>query len=88
MANIKSQVKRNKQNEIRRIRNKSVRSELRTRVRNALEAAEGGEAEVAKEAFRNAQKRIDEAASRGIIHANTAARRKARLAAKLRNSLT
>ncbi len=77
MANIKSQIKRNLQNERRRLRNKGVRSELRTRTRNALSAAEsGGDRD---EALRLAVKRIDQAAAKGVIHKNTAARRKSRL---------
>ncbi|MBW3580195.1 MAG: 30S ribosomal protein S20 [Actinomycetota bacterium] len=78
MANIKSQIKRNLQNERRRLRNKAVRSELRTRTRSAITAAEAG-AENRVEALRLAVKRLDEAASKGVIHKNTAARRKSRL---------
>lgn len=79
MANIKSQMKRNRQNETRNLRNKSIRSELKTRVKNALEAAEAGDAEKAEELTRQAQKRIDMAVTKGILHKNTAARRKAKL---------
>lgn len=82
MANIKSQIKRNKQNEKRRIRNKAVRSELRTRTKNAVATAEAG-AENAAEAERLAMKRIDKAATKGVIHKNAAARRKSRLAKRL-----
>lgn len=78
MANIKSQIKRNKTNETRRLRNKGVRSELKTRVKTAVSAAEGG-AETAGEALRTAVVRLDQAASKGIIHKNQAARRKSRL---------
>ncbi|CAN5689604.1 MAG: 30S ribosomal protein S20 [Actinomycetota bacterium] len=78
MANIKSQIKRNLQNEKRRVRNKGVRSELRTRTRNALTSADSGGAD-RDEALRLAVKRIDQAASKGVIHKNTAARRKSRL---------
>jgi small subunit ribosomal protein S20 len=78
MANIKSQIKRNLQNEKRRVRNKGVRSELRTRTRNALTSADSGGAD-RDEALRLAIKRIDQAASKGVIHKNTAARRKSRL---------
>jgi small subunit ribosomal protein S20 len=87
MANIKSQIKRNRQNEVRHARNKSVRAELKTRVRRVLEAVEAGDAGAAREALLVAQRRIDMAASKGIIPANTAARRKARLARRV-NSLT
>ena len=78
MANIKSQIKRNKQNEKRRLRNKAVRSELRTRVKNAIGTAPAGGADAA-EALRQAIKRIDKAAAAGVIHKNQAARRKSRL---------
>ncbi len=79
MANIRSQIKRNRQNERRQLRNKSVRSELRTRSRRAVEAAAAG-ADDAGEMLRLAVKRIDKAAAKGIIHPNQAARRKSRLA--------
>ncbi len=87
MANIKSQIKRNRQNEARRIRNKGVRSELKTRARAALDAARSGDAAAAEEALRVAQRRIDKAAAAGVIHMNTAARRKARLANQIRDEL-
>jgi len=77
VANIKSQIKRNRQNERRRLRNKAVRTELKTRTRNAMEAAESGE-DLA-EAAAAAMKRIDKAADQGVLHPNTAARRKSRL---------
>ena len=78
MANIKSQIKRNRQNEVRRLRNKAVRSELKTRVKRAVTLAdEGGETSV--EATRLAVKRLDKAAAKGVIHKNAAARRKSRL---------
>jgi small subunit ribosomal protein S20 len=78
VANIKSQIKRNKQNERRRLRNKAVRSELKTRQKLAITAAEtGGEDTV--ELTREAMKRLDKAASKGVIHKNQAARRKSRL---------
>ncbi|MDH5372313.1 MAG: 30S ribosomal protein S20 [Acidimicrobiia bacterium] len=79
MANIKSQIKRNRQNVTRNERNKGFRSELKTRVKNALEAAEAGDADQAQELTRLAQKRIDMAVTKGIMHRNTAARRKAKL---------
>lgn len=81
MANIKSQIKRNRQNETRRERNKAVNSELKTRAKNVVAAAEAGEG--AEDAYRLAQKRIDMAVSKGVLHKNTAARRKARLARKV-----
>jgi small subunit ribosomal protein S20 len=78
VANIKSQIKRNKTNEKRRLRNKSVRSELRTRVKVAVNDAAAG-AETTAESLRLAIKRIDKAAAAGVIHKNQAARRKSRL---------
>jgi small subunit ribosomal protein S20 len=78
MANIKSQIKRNRQNEKARLRNKAVRSELKTRTKRALGAAEQGD-ENSAVITREAIKRIDMAASKGVIHKNTAARRKSRL---------
>ena len=87
MANIQSQKKRNRQNETARIRNKSVRSELNTRTRNAVEAAEAGNADEAYSALKAAQKRIDMAASKGLLHKRTAARRKSRLAKQVAKTL-
>jgi small subunit ribosomal protein S20 len=78
MANIKSQIKRNKQNEVRHQRNKAVRSELKTRTKNAVTAAVAGAPDT-EERLRMAIKRIDKAAAKGVIHANQAARRKSRL---------
>jgi small subunit ribosomal protein S20 len=81
VANIKSQMKRNRQNEKRRLRNRAVRSELLTREKAAM-AAVGTENEA--EALRLTIKRIDKAASKGVIHKNTAARRKSRLMARIK----
>ncbi|MDP8937251.1 MAG: 30S ribosomal protein S20 [Actinomycetota bacterium] len=78
MANIKSQIKRNRQNEVRRLRNKAARSEIKTRVKNAVAAAEAGAGD-GVDALRLAVKRIDKAAAKGIIHKNQAANRKSRL---------
>jgi small subunit ribosomal protein S20 len=78
VANIRSQMKRNRQNERRRLHNKAVRSEMRTRSKRALRAFTD-ESEDAGEALRLAVKRIDKAASRGVIHPNQAANRKSRL---------
>jgi small subunit ribosomal protein S20 len=78
VANIKSQIKRNRQNEARRMRNKAVRSELKTRRKNA-EAAAGSGDENAANLLQLAVKRIDMAASKGVIHKNKAARDKSRL---------
>lgn len=87
MANIASQIKRNKQNEKRRIANKGVRSELRTRVKAAETAATDG-AEDLEEATRLAMKRIDKAAAKGVIHKNEASRRKSRLAKRIARTST
>ena len=81
MANIKSQIKRNRSNERRRLRNQGVRSELKTRVKSAATALETG-ADDAPEAVRLAQKRLGKAASKGRIHKNQAARRTSRLMKK------
>jgi small subunit ribosomal protein S20 len=78
MANIKSQVKRNRQNETRRLRNKAVRSELKTRVKLAVDAVDAG-AEDAPNKVRLAQKRLDKAGAKGRIHKNQAARRTSRM---------
>ncbi|HEY7916972.1 MAG TPA: 30S ribosomal protein S20 [Acidimicrobiales bacterium] len=78
MANIKSQIKRNRQTIKRQARNKAVRSELRTRTKRAVNAIDEG-AENSDEALRLAVKRIDKAAAKGVIHKNQAANRKARL---------
>ena len=82
MANIKSQIKRNRQNEVRRLRNKQVRSEIQTRTKTVLAAAQGGE-ETA-ESLKAAIKRIDSAVSKGVLHKNTAARKKSRLVKQIR----
>jgi small subunit ribosomal protein S20 len=78
VANIKSQIKRNRTNEISRLRNKAAKSEVKTRVKTAIQAAEEG-SETAVESLRMAVKRLDKAASRGIIHKHQASNRKARL---------
>ena len=78
MANIKSQEKRNRQNERRRMANKSIRSEMKTRISTAIEAAQSGDPETDLK-VRQAQQRIDSACSKGVIHANRAARLKSRL---------
>jgi small subunit ribosomal protein S20 len=78
MANIKSQKKRNIQNEKRRVRNVAVRSELKTRTKAAQTAAETG-AEDTVERLILAQKRLGKSGAKGIIHKNQAARRTSRL---------
>jgi small subunit ribosomal protein S20 len=86
VANIKSQIKRIGQNEKRRVRNKAVKSELKTAVRRFREAADAGDAETARTALRSASRLLDKAASKGVIHANQAANRKSAMAARA-NSL-
>ena len=78
MANIKSQKKRNRQNEKRRLRNKAVRSELKTRVKRVEDGAATGADDVS-ELRRLAQKRLDKAGSKGVVHPNQAARRVSRM---------
>jgi small subunit ribosomal protein S20 len=85
VANIKSQIKRNKQNLVRHERNKAVRSELKSRAKSAVTAAEAGADDV-DERLRAAIKRLDKAASKGVIHKNQAARRKSRLVARVRQA--
>lgn len=80
MANIKSQIKRNRTNEKARVRNKAVKSSLKTSVRKVREAAAGGDAEKAKELARAASRDLDKAASKGVIHKNQAANRKSAVA--------
>jgi small subunit ribosomal protein S20 len=79
MANIKSQIKRNRQTEVRQERNKARRSEMKTAIKRALEAAEAGDADRAAELAVAAQQSIDKAVSSGIIKKNTASRRKSQL---------
>jgi len=81
MANIQSQKKRNRQNEKRRIRNKGVRSELKTRVKAAQTSIASG-SDAAADDIRIAQKRLDKASTKGVIHKNAAARRTSRLMKK------
>ena len=80
MANIKSQIKRNRQNEKARLRNKSVKSSLKTAIRKFREAADAGDVETATTLMRDASKALDKAASKGVIHANQAANRKSAMA--------
>jgi small subunit ribosomal protein S20 len=80
VANIKSQLKRIKTNEKRRLRNKSVKSELRTAVRAFREAAASGDQERTAATLKAATRKLDKAASKGVIHKNQAANRKSGLA--------
>ena len=87
MANIKSQKKRNRQNEVARQRNKAMRSELKTRTSTVLEAAEAGDAATANAELQKTQKRTDMATSKGLLHKSTASRRKSRLAKQVAKTL-
>jgi small subunit ribosomal protein S20 len=80
VANIKSQIKRNRQNEKARLRNKAVKSELKTSVRKFREAADTGDVDAATTAMRAACRSLDKAASKGVIHKNQAANRKSAIA--------
>lgn len=80
MANIKSQIKRNRQNEKRRLRNKAVKSSLKTAIRKFNTAVEAGDAATAGTLLRDASRRLDQAASKGVIHKNQAANRKSAIA--------
>ena len=80
MANIKSQIKRIRTNEVARQRNKQVKSALKTAVRHFREAADAGSKDDALAAFSVASRQLDKAASKGVIHKNQAANRKAAMA--------
>ena len=80
MANIKSQLKRIKTNEKARLRNKSVKSSLKTSIRRFRDAADDGERDEALTAMRVASRQLDKAVSKGVIHANQAANKKSAMA--------
>ena len=80
MANIKSQIKRIKTNEKARQRNKSVKSSVKTAIRKFREAADAGEKETAIELMRDASRKLDKAAGKGVLHANQAANKKSAMA--------
>jgi small subunit ribosomal protein S20 len=80
VANIKQQAKRNRTNERRRLRNKSVKSSVRTSIRKFREAAEAGEKDKAAELLVSTTRKLDKAASKGVIHKNQAANKKSALA--------
>ena len=82
MANIKSQIKRNKQNEKRHQRNKAVKSGLKTAVRKFRDAADAGDKDNAATLARDAGRKLDKAVSKGVIHKNQAANRKSAIAKK------
>ena len=80
MANIKSQIKRIATNKKSQDRNKAVKSEVKTAVRSAREAVVAGDAAKAATALALASKKLDKAASKGVIHKNQAANRKSAIA--------
>jgi small subunit ribosomal protein S20 len=80
VANIKSQIKRIRTNEAARLRNKSVKSALKTSIRRFREAADTGNRDAALTALRDASRRLDKAVSKGVIHANQAANKKSAMA--------
>jgi small subunit ribosomal protein S20 len=82
VANIKSQIKRNRQNERRRVRNKAVRSRLKTEVKKVEAGAAAGDAGSAEQ-LRSTARLLDKAASKGVVHKRTAARRKSKLARRV-----
>lgn len=86
MANIKSQVKRNRTNELARVRNQSVRSSLRTAIRKFRGAVEAGDKAVATELLVSTSRELDKAVSKGVVHRNQAANKKSSMA-KAANSL-
>ena len=84
MANIKSQIKRNRQNEKRRLRHKSVKSSLKTAVRKFHQsAAAGADTEATAALLRDPSRKLDQAVSKGVIHKNQAANRKSAIAKRL-----
>ena len=86
MANIKSQIKRNKTNESARLRNKATKSSLKTAVKRFRSAADAGDQTAAAAALHDASRKLDKAASKGVIHKNQAANRKSAMAKQLGNA--
>jgi small subunit ribosomal protein S20 len=86
MANIKSQIKRIRTNEAARVRNKSVKSSVKTAIRKFREAAAAGDKDKAIEQLQIASRSLDKAASKGVLHPNQAANKKSAMA-KVANSL-
>lgn len=84
MANIQSQIKRNRQTLVRRQRNKNTRTALKTYLKRFRTALDTGDREAATAAFGDAARRLDKAASKGVVHANFAANHKAKMAKHLR----
>jgi len=83
LANLRSQIKRNRQNEKRRLRNRVYRGRARTYVRKAQASFEAGDVELARQSTQDAIVALDKAAQKGVIHKNNAARRKSRLMKRL-----
>ena len=83
LANIKSQIKRNKTNEKARQRNKAVRTEVRSYVRVVRENIAAGKKDEAQQAYAVAARKLDKAVSKGVLHKNNAANRKSRLATQI-----
>ena len=83
MANIKSQIKRNGQNDEAAARNRAAKSEFKTAIRKFREAADSGDRAQAESLMRDASQLVDKAVSKGVIHANQAANKKARMADRL-----
>lgn len=83
MANIKSQIKRIRTNETARLRNKSVKSSLKTAIRSFRTAADSGDREAATVALTSAARQLDKAASKGVIHPNQAANKKSAMAQRV-----
>ena len=86
MPNTKSAAKRLRQNTLRRASNRSVKRDVRTRYRKVIAALEAGKAEEARTLFRDATKKLDQAAAKRVLHRNAAARLKSRLAARMKQS--
>ena len=82
MANIKSQIKRNRQNEKARMRNKAVKSSLKTEIRKFHTVAGSGDVEAAGKQLRIANRQLDKAVSKGVLHRNQAANRKSAITNK------
>jgi small subunit ribosomal protein S20 len=83
VANIKSQIKRNRQTLVRTERNKAVRSGVKTALRKFRSAVESGDADQARGAYRDATATLDKAVSKGVLHKNNAANKKSRMAKAL-----
>jgi small subunit ribosomal protein S20 len=86
MPNTKSAKKRLRQSLERRTRNRAVKSSLKTQIKKVLTAVEGGDTATSDTEFRAAAKRLDQAAAKGVIHRNKAARLKSRLSARLKTA--